>query len=535
MSGIRVDPAEVGPRIGAALGSAAAALAAPAAITPPIPPGADPVSVAAANQVAVRAGRLSAELANGITRVSEGSEAVTAALGRYVGGDADGAARISEDGAGLGAGAAQAAVAAVNLPAAPQVQIPDLPTDMTAALAAIPSEPASVDDALRAGAGEAGMEAHAAAWDGAAAQLSSSAATLRSLAASLPSSWNGQAGAQLSARLQSFGQWMDDGAMSAAAQAAAARQVGAYWRAAVAEHPRAEQVRATYTKLLEAAQRGNVVEVAEYEQAIERAREISASTLNSYGQGAGGTNDQVNNPGDSPRISGDGEQLPDQPAGELGAIEEVAADDDLDALGGSVEDLGETAGQSAQGAISALTQIPSMVANAASQSLSQAGQALQQAGQQASQAASQLGNVLGGAATPSGGSGLGNAGRNPLGKLGSGADGLSGLGGGGLGGGRTMPASLPEQSPPPAAAPPAAASSTMTGTPGQRGPGSAGTGMRMGMGMMPMGMGRGGGGDGGKEMPRNKEWFPDEPLVADEAKVTDPVSGQRRRARPSET
>jgi hypothetical protein len=54
-----------------------------------------------------------------------------------------------------------------------------------------------------------------------------------------------------------------------------------------------------------------------------------------------------------------------------------------------------------------------------------------------------------------------------------------------------------------------------------------------GMGMMPMN--RGHGGDSGKELPRNAEWFPDEQLVKDEAEVSEPVAGQRRRARPTET
>jgi len=60
------------------------------------------------------------------------------------------------------------------------------------------------------------------------------------------------------------------------------------------------------------------------------------------------------------------------------------------------------------------------------------------------------------------------------------------------------------------------------------------TGMAGPMGMMPMaGAGAGAGGD--KELPRNQDWFPDEELVKDEAEVSEPVAGQRRRPRPTET
>ena len=93
-----------------------------------------------------------------------------------------------------------------------------------------------------------------------------------------------------------------------------------------------------------------------------------------------------------------------------------------------------------------------------------------------------------------------------------------------------MPASLPEQAP--AAAPPPASSSTTapsTGA-GARPGGLGGSGM-MPMGMMPHNRG----GEGDKEAARNKDWFPDEPLVADEPEVSEPVAGQRRRVRPTET
>ena len=539
MAGIRVDPAEVGPRISAALSSAAAALAAPAAITPPAAPGADPVSVAAAGQVAASAGRLSADLAGGIARITEGSQAVAAALQRYVDGDAAGAQGISGGSVGAGSvgGAVQAALSALNIPAPPAVSIPDMP-DTSSAVAQIPAEPATVDDALRGGAGEAGMEAHAAAWDSAAAELSSAAAALQALATGLPGSWDSEAASLLSARLQSFGQWMNEGATSAGAQAMAARQVGSYWRSAVAEHPRAEDVRQRYKLLLAASTRAaagdprGAAEAAEHERAIEEAREVSASTINRYGEGAGGVNDQVNKPGDSPRISGDGDpRLPDKPAGEIGSIDDPAAADELQS-GDAAQGLGESTGQGMQSVMSTLMQIPSMVANAGGQMMGKAGESVQQMGQQASQAASQLGNVLGGGGSPTGGSGLGSSGRNPLSALGSGGggSGLGGGGGGAGGGGRTMPASLPEQAP--AAAPPPAASSTTapsTGA-GARPGGFGGSGM-MPMGMMPHNRG----GEGDKEAARNKDWFPDEPLIADEPEVSEPVAGQRRRVRPTET
>ena len=106
MAGVRVDPAEVGPRLAAALSAAAAALSAPAAIPPPLPPGSDPVSVAATNRVAVNAAKLSSQLAAGIPRLSEGGQAVTAALTGYVVTDAEGAANVGGQGTPAAAAAA---------------------------------------------------------------------------------------------------------------------------------------------------------------------------------------------------------------------------------------------------------------------------------------------------------------------------------------------------------------------------------------------------------------------------------------------
>lgn len=535
MAGVSVDPAEVGPRISAALSSAAAALAAPAAIPPPPPPGADPVSVAAANQVAINSGKLTAELVGGIARITEGSEAVAAALQRYVRGDTEGAALISGHGSTAGGGA-DAVMSALNIPAVPTVEVPDLPVDIASALSTVPAEPATVDDALRAGAGESGVEAHAAAWDSAAAEIGQAAQTLEALASGLPASWDSEASALLAQRLQTFSRWMSDGSSAAGVHASASRQVGAQWRSAVAEHPRAEYVRETYTKLMTAVSRASAgdpraaAEAAEFERRLAEAKEQSIHTMTRYGDGAGGVNDQVERPGDSPRISGDGDpHLPNKPAGELGSV------DDPHAAATPAEQLGETTGQSMQAVMGLVTQIPSMIANAVGQTVGKAGQAVGQMGQQAGQAASQLGNVLGGAGSPAGGSPLGGAGRNPLSKLGSGGDPLSGLGGGGAGGGggggRTMPANLPQQGPPPAVAPPAAAA-----TPGGTGAAPRPGGMSPMGGMMPMGMmPHGRGGEGGKEVPRNKDWFPDEPLVTDDPEVSEPIAGQRRRARPTET
>ena len=94
-----------------------------------------------------------------------------------------------------------------------------------------------------------------------------------------------------------------------------------------------------------------------------------------------------------------------------------------------------------------------------------------------------------------------------------------------------MPAGLPEQAAPPAPAPPPASTTAVPTTAVPRGGGAA-----MGGGMMPMGMmPHGNKGADGKEIDRNPEWFPDEPLVKDSVEVSEPIAGQRKRSRPAET
>lgn len=526
--GVHVDPAAVGPQIIAALGQAATALSAPAVIPPPVPAGADPVSVAAANHAAVNAGHLSAQLAAGVGRLAEGTQSVMTVLGRYIASDAYGAARVGGSGEGPNV---VAALAGIDIPQPPVVDIPDLPIDIPAALASVPPQPDVVDMALRGGSGEAGLEAHAAVWTQVAAELGESGQSLQQLAGSLPASWSGPAADALTSRLQRFGQWMEHSSQAASTHAAGVRQLGSLWSTAVNSHPRAETYQQTQHVMLAAYQRAasgdptGAVDAAKAEAELARMKGESAQAMNSYGQSAGGTNAAVERPGDSPKISGDGDpHLPDKPADELGT---VAGDDDPQAA-----QTGDAMGQSMQSAM----QLPSELANSVGQSLSKAGQTLGQAGQQpAQQAASQLGNMLGGGSpsggSPSGGS-PGSGGspmsatpRSSLGKLGG-----DGLGGGvGGGGGRTMPASLPEQGQPAVESPPKT-SAVPTG--GAQRPG-AGGGMG---GMMPMGMmPHGGKGNGGKELDRNPEWSPDEPLVKDAAEVSEPIAGHRKRVRPTET
>lgn len=522
MAGVRVDPASAGPQIAATLNAAAAALSAPALIPPPAPAGTDPVSVAAANHVAVNSGRLSSQLAGGIPRLAAGAKAVTAALQAYVTNDAQGAAMVF--GKGGGAAAAAAAIAGLDIPTPPSVTIPDLPIDMPAALAATVGEPDVLDAALRSGAGQTGLEAHALAWDGAASNLTAAAQSLHSLAGQLPATWEGKDSTALTSRLQGFARWMDESASAATSHAASARQVGAHWNTALGSHPRAENYEQTRSQYLGAMSRGDAGEASQREGELIDMKTASTKAINTYGEEAGGTNMKSKQPGDSPRVSGDGDpHVPNKPAEDYGAIDT----DDL-LSGDAADDAGEATGKAAGNSMESAMQIPSQIANSLGQSLGKAGQQLQQVGQQASQAASQLGSGMGG--SPSSGMGSGMP-RNPLSKLGSGGSGLSGLGGGG-GGGRTLPASLPEQ----LSAPPAAAASTSsTATPMAGASGSAGR-SGMGGGMMPMGMmPRGSSGGEGKEIDRNEEWFPDEALVKDEAETTEPIAGQRKRVRPTET
>ncbi|UQX13436.1 PPE domain-containing protein [Candidatus Mycobacterium methanotrophicum] len=532
MGGVRVDPEQVGPQIGAVLASAAAALSGSAAIPPPLPPGADPVSVAAANGVAVNGGKLSSQLVAGVSRLSEGGKAVIAALQRYVVADAQGAAAVG--GSGSAAAGAVGALADIDIPSAPMVEIPNLPFDMPAALATVPAEPDVVDMALRSGAAESGMEPHAAGWDATATSLSMAAQSLHELAGGLPASWEGHDAQALSDRLSTFGQWMEHSATAASAQANGARQVVGHWSTAVNKHPRAEDYEQQRQLFMQAAARAaagdpqGAVDAAQHEGEMSRMKSDSVTTMTSFGEAAGGVNDKVNLLGDSPRISGDGDpHLPHQPAKKIGTAD---TDDllsaDADAAGAGGDSAGES-GQATGSAMQSAMSIPQQVADALGKSLGQASQPLQQA----SQAASQLGNGLGGMPSggmPSSGMPSGGSPRNPLSKLGSGSNGLEGLGGGG--GGRTMPASLPEQLSPPAAAPPPAPTTAVPTNAVPRGGPSAGGGM-MPMGMMPHGNRSG----EGQEIERNTQWFPDEPLVKDDVETSEPIAGQRKRTRPTET
>jgi hypothetical protein len=475
--------------------------------------------------------------------LAQGAQAASAALQRYIVSDTHGAALVSGKGAGA---AAVAAAPTIDIPQPPAVTVPDLPVGIPAALAAVVGEPDVVDAALRSGAGEAGMETHAAAWDGAAANLSTAAQSLHQLAGNLPASWEGQDSAALSGRLQAFGTWMEDSARAAGAHAVSARQAGAHWSTALNSHPRAEAYQQTQQEYEAAAARSDAGEAARHEVELTQMKSQSGLTMHSYGQGAGGLNDKVDEPGDSPRISGDGDpHLPNKPATEYGALDDPeeledevlgrAVDESGDAVSESADaaagESGQAAGQSMQSAMQSAMQMPSQLAQSA-------GQPFQQGAQQASQAASQMGNALGGGSpSPSSGSGL-SAPRNPLGGLGSGGSPLGGLGGagssGGGGGGRTLPASLPEQTAPPAAAPPP--STTATPTEGAARGGAPRAGMGGMGGMTPMGMmPHGNRGGEGKELERNPDWFPDESLVKDDVEVSEPIAGQRKRVRPTET
>lgn len=554
MAEVRVNPAEVGPRIAAALQAAASALAAPAAITPPVPAGADPVSVAAAGHVATNAATLSEHLAAGITRLEQGAQAVTAALTGYVVSDATGAAKISGHG-----GAVAAPLADMVLPAVPAIDFPAPPMQAAAAVASLPGDPAVIDDALHGGAAEAGLHTHAESWDAAAQGLDTAASHLQTVGADL--SWSGPAGQSLTQRLTEFGGWLSASAQSARSHAQTARDAATQYRQAVNSHPRAEEVRATQQAYLDAVSRASAGDLSAVPQALQEEAKLadlkvqSASAMTTYGQGAGDLGD-VNHPGASPQIGqagaggaeraakdgveaaedgeGAGDELGGESADELQAGADPAAAD-------------SPAGQMEQQLMSTVTQMPSQMAGAVGQALSGAGQQLGQVGQQANQAVSQLGQVLGGplsssvsrlgapvgASVPDLGGGVGGlgagGGAGGLGDLGGGLGDLGGVAGGGFGAG-TAPASLPEQPaapPPPPAAPTSSPAGVRTSVPG--------TGMAGGMPMGMMPMGQRGGADGDKELPRNTDWFPDEALVKDEAEVSEAVAGQRRRPRPQET
>lgn len=565
MAELRVDPADVGPRIALALQAAATALAAPAAIAPPLPAGADPVSAAAAGRVATNAATLSGQLAGGISRLAQGAQAVTKALAGYVSTDAAGAARI--DGHAAAAAAAET-VAAIVIPSVPAIEVPSVPMDAAAAVASLPADPAVIDDALHAGPAESGLHAHASAWDAAAAQLHTAATEMRTLGATLPASWSGTTAENLTSRLGQFSDWLTSSADSARAHADTTRQAATMYRSAVNAHPRATDVRNTQQALLAAVRRAaagdpTAVPVALDEEAkLAQMKEQSATAMSQYGQGAGGLSPAAT-PGDSPRI-GDGDpHIPDKPADGVDAGDDSSGDDpeaalkdgqavddpqSLDGLsGGSSDQLSQTASQSMQQLLGTMTQMPSQMAQAVGQALNSSGQQLGQVGQQASQAVSQLGQVLGGSPlsasrSAASSAGLGDAAGGLADALG-GAGGAAGDLGAGLGdlgagagdfGAGTVPAGLPEQLPPPAAASAAATeAAATTSMPRPVGPTTAGMAGGMPMGMMPM-AGRGAG-EAGKEMPRNPDWFPDEPLVKDEPEVSEAVAGQRRRPRPTQT
>lgn len=565
MAELRVDPADVGPRIAVALQSAAAALAAPAAIAPPLPAGADPVSAAAAGRVATHAAALSGHLAGGISRLAQGAAAVTKALSAYVVTDAAGAARID----GHSASAAAETVAAIAIPAVPSIEIPSVPVDPVAAVASLPGDPAVIDDALHAGAAESGLHAHASAWDSAAAQLHTAATEMRTLGATLPASWSGTAGQNLTSRLGEFSDWLTSSAEAARSHADNARQAAQMYRSAVNSHPRATDVRNTQEALLAAVRRASAGDVTavpvalDEEAKLAQMKQQSVTAMAQYGQGAGGLT-PATTPGDSPKI-GDGDpHLPDKSADGVQAEDGQSGDeldeglgdgeaaDDPQALNGltgsaSPDQLSQAASQSMQQMLGTVTQMPTQMAQAVGQALNSSGQQLGQVGQQASQAVSQLGQVLGGSQLSSAGraaasSAGADAGAGLLDALGAGGGGAGDLGAGlgdlGAGAGDfgagTVPAGLPEQLPAPAAAAAAAETAATTSVPRPTGPAVAG-GMAGGMpmGMMPM-AGRGAG-DGNKDMPRNTDWFPDEALVKDEPEVSEAVAGQRRRPRPTQT
>lgn len=511
MAGVRVNPAEVGPLLAAALETAAAALVTPAAIPPPVPAGADPVSVTAANHVALNASQLTSQLVAAIPRLIEGASAVIAALQGYVATDAAGAALVG----GTGGAAAGAVASAINIASPPTIAIPDVPIDLLAAVASvIPVEPDLIDDALRSGMGESGLEIHATAWDAAAAEIRTAAQGLQMLAGNLPGVWEGLDATALAGRLQTFAQWMDDSASAAGVQATVARDVGSAWSTAYANHPRAEdyqRVRQQYLDALARASAGDpraAAEAAQLEAELTRMRAESGQAMTNYGQGAGGANEQASHPGESPSIA--------QQAGRNG--------NGGDGAGEQAKGQGDQMGQQASQMMQQMMQMPAQMAGALGQSVGQLGQQVGQMGQQAMQAATQAASQMAGKASslPTG-AGLP---RSPLGAAGSG--GGAGAGGGGAGaGGRTMPAGLPLQA---EASPQTPASTSATPTGGGKTAGMGGMGMG-GMGMMP----HGAKGGEAKELDRNKEWFPDESLVTDEAETTDPIAGLRKRVRPTET
>lgn len=337
------------------------------------------------------------------------------------------------------------------------------------------------------------------------------------LAGNLPASWEGRDAAALAGRLQTFAQWMEDSAAAAGGQASAARDVGSAWSTAYTNHPRAEdyqRVRQQYLEALARASAGDpaaAAQAAQLEAELTRMRAESGQAMTNYGQGAGAANGQSQHPGESPSIA-------NQPgANQSGANQSEQSKGQTDAMG-----------QQASQMMQQMMQMPAQMAGAVGQSLGQVGQQVGQMGQQAMQAATQaVSQMAGKASSLPAGAGLP---RSPLGGAGSGGGAGAGAGGGGGGdaGGRTMPAGLPVQ----AEVPPQGASTSATPTAGAKPSGMGGMGMGgMGMGMMP----HGGKGGEGKEVDRNRDWFPDEPLVTDEAETTDPIAGLRKRVRPTET
>ena len=574
MAEVRVSPGEVGARIAQALHAAAQALASPAAIAPPIPAGADPVSVAAAGRMSANAATLSAQLASGLPRIAVGAAAVSAALGGYESTDAAGAALVSGYAAG-GGGAANVALPAVEMPAVPVVDVGALPVDAGAALASLPGDPAVIDEALHAGAAEAGLHAHAQAWDTAAMQLHTAADGLQSLRAGMGQAWSGDAAESLGGRLDRFGQWMTASAASAQTHAESAREAAQLYRTAVNSHPRADEVRSTEQTLLAAVRRAAAGDLSAVGQAqaaevrLAQLKEQSVSAMTGYGQGVTGLV-PVDHPGESPSLgegggpagakdggeSEDGTELSDGVEGgdEFGDDSLEAAGEGLD--GGLLDpqsgpaspgELAGVGGQLKDQLMGPMMQLPTQLASTAGPALSAPAQQIGQVGQQATQMVSQLGQSLAGSPVGSlgrtaggvGGGDRSGLGAADLGGLGGGGGDLGGfggdLGGGGGGGadfgGGTVPAGLPAQPAPPVPSPPP--STGPVSVPRTTVPVAGGMVGGMPMGMMPM-AGRGGG-DGDKELPRNTEWFPDEPLVTDEPVVAEAVAGQRRRPRPQET
>jgi hypothetical protein len=584
-----VSPEEAGGRIAEALHAAAQALASPAAIVAPVPAGADAVSVAAAGRMSANAATLSAQLASGIPRIAAGVAAVSSALAGYETTDAAGAALISGHGA-AGAGVANAALPAVEMPAVPVVEVGALPLDAVTALASLPGDPAVIDEALHAGAAEAGLHAHAQAWDSAAMQLHTAAQGLQSLRAGLGQSWAGDTAEGVAGRLDRFGAWMTASAASSQAHAQSARQAAQLYRTAVNSHPRADDVRSTEQTLLAAVRRaasGDLSAVGQAQAAearLAQLKEQSVTAMTGYGQGVTGLAG-VEHPGESPSLgegggpagskdgtskdgseSADGEdgKAGDGTDGTEGGVEgdefgdemvDGEFGDDLFEAGDELAGLDPQSGPAGPGQLAGvggqlkdqlmgpMMQMPTQLAGAAGQMFSAPAQQLGQA----TQMVSQLGQSLAGGSAGSVGRGLtgigagggGGLGATDLGGGGLGGGGFGGFGGdmGGLGGGAdfgggTVPAGLPAQPAPPTPSPPPTTAGPVS-VPRTSVPVAGGMAGGMPMGMMPM-AGRGGG-DGDKELPRDTEWFPDEALVKDEPVVAEAVAGQRRRPRPQET